>query len=48
MWDLLQNETDYDAVIKAITEKYDIDSKTAKTDFDAFLSKARSAGIIDE
>lgn len=48
VWDLLQNETDYDTVIKAITEKYDIDTKTAQDDFDAFLFKVRNAGILDE
>ena len=48
VWNLLQNETDYNTVIKAITEKYDIDTKTAQEDFDAFLVKVRNAGILDE
>ena len=48
VWDLLQNETDYSTVINAITEKYGIDTTTAQEDFDAFLYKVRSAGILDE
>ncbi|MBQ8538567.1 MAG: PqqD family protein [Ruminococcus sp.] len=48
VWNLLQNEMSYDDVIKKITQKYDIDSKTAQDDFDSFLSKVRNAGILDE
>lgn len=48
VWNLLQSDTDYDTVINKITEHYNIDEKTAKTDFDNFLEKTRKAGIIDE
>lgn len=48
VWNLLQNDIDYNTVIAKITEHYDIDEKTAKADFDIFLEKVRKAGIIDE
>ena len=48
VWELLKNDTSYDEVITAITNKYGIDNNTAKADFDAFLSKVRDAGILDE
>lgn len=48
VWNLLQNDIDYNTVIAKITEHYDIDEKTAKADFDIFLEKVRKAGIVDE
>lgn len=48
VWNLLQNDIDYNTVIAKITEHYNIDEKTAKADFDIFLEKVRKAGIIDE
>lgn len=48
VWSLLQNDVSYDDVLKAITEKYDVDEETSKADFDLFLSKIRNAGILDE
>lgn len=48
VWNLLQNDIDYNTVIAKITEHYNIDEKTAKADFDIFLEKVRKAGIVDE
>ncbi|MEE0859590.1 MAG: PqqD family protein [Acutalibacteraceae bacterium] len=48
VWNLLQNDIDYNTVIAKITEHYDIDEKIAKADFDIFLEKVRKAGIVDE
>lgn len=48
VWQLLENDITYDEVIGKLTEKYDIDAKTASADFDEFLEKTRKAGLIDE
>lgn len=40
VWELLKTETEYDAVISKLVEKYDVDETEAKTDFNAFLKKA--------
>lgn len=48
VWELLQNDTNYENVINALTEHYDINEKTAKKDFENFLELTRNAGLIDE
>ena len=48
VWELLQNEISYDEVVKVVTEKYEITTAQAKTEFDEFLNKLRKAGILDE
>lgn len=48
VFNLLQNEVSYNDVIDKLTEKYDIDQATAKDDFDAFLTKVREVGMLDE
>lgn len=49
VWNLLcSNDMTYDEVITAVTEKYDVDTKTAQVDFDLFLHKVKEAGILYE
>lgn len=48
LWSLLENDTDEQALVSALLEKYDIDENTAKRDITAFLEKVRSAGILEE
>ena len=47
LWSLLENETTPEELVCAMIDKYDIDEETARKDIEAFLVKARSAGIIE-
>ena len=47
LWSLLEKEATEAELVDALLDKYDIDEATAKRDVDAFLFKARSAGIIE-
>lgn len=48
VWNLLQNDVDYDFVINRLCDTYDVDEKTARTDFDEFLTIVRKAGLLNE
>lgn len=48
VWNLLQNDVDYDFVIKRLCDTYEVDEKTARTDFDEFLTTVRKAGLLNE
>ena len=48
VWNLLQNDVDYDFVIKSLCDTYEIDETTAKADFDEFLRTVRKAGLLNE
>ena len=48
IFEQLQKGIAYEELLKSIVENYDIDEATAKTDLDAFLQKAKQAGILDE
>ncbi len=47
LWSYLEKGTTEEELVAALVEKYEIDDTTAKRDVDAFLLKARSAGIIE-
>ena len=47
LWSYLEKGTTEEELVAALVEKYEIDEVTAKRDVDAFLLKARSAGIIE-
>ena len=47
LWTLLQNDVTEQELMCAMLEKYDIDEATAKRDVEAFVNKARSAGILE-
>lgn len=48
LWELLKSDTTSDAILKEITDRYDVTVERAKADIDAFVSKLRNAGILDE
>lgn len=48
LWKQLEKGTTYDALLKSITDTYDVDEQTARTDLDAFLKTADDAGLIYE
>lgn len=47
LWKLLQEGKDTGELLAAITEEYEIDEETAKTDIDAFLDKLKEQGIVE-
>ncbi|MBQ9162892.1 MAG: PqqD family protein [Clostridia bacterium] len=48
LWDLLAEPTDVDAMVAAMTQKYDIDADAARRDVEGFVEVLRSKGIIEE
>ena len=48
IFEQLQKGIEYKDLLNSIVKNYDIDENTAKTDLDAFLQKAKQAGILDE
>lgn len=48
LWNILsENDVSRDELVKAITDKYDIDADTAMRDVVMFEEKLRGAGIIE-
>ena len=48
VWNILQDESEYSAIISAIVENYEVDESAAKGDLDKFLQICRENGILDE
>ena len=48
IWTCLENDTDTDAIVKAIISEYDVDEATAKSAVEAFVDKLRNHGFIEE
>jgi len=48
VWERLQTDTDRETLIAALTERFDVEETVAAADVDAFLTKARGAGLLDE
>ena len=47
LWDLLEKDRTQDELVAALLEKYDIDEQIAKRDVNAFIEKAKGAGILE-
>ena len=48
LWKLLESDTDENAMLAAMLDKYDIDEDTAKRDITAFISSVKGAGLIND
>ena len=48
LWELLEKEITYDALVAAMTEKYSISEELASRDLDAFLESLRAFGALAE
>lgn len=48
LWHCLENETDREAVVSALTDKYDVDDATAGKSVDDFVSMLKKNGFLDE
>lgn len=47
LWRLLEQGADRDALVRAVTEEYEVDAAQAAEDVDAFVEKLRQAGCIE-
>ena len=47
LWSLLENDISVEELTAAMLEKYDVDEVKAKQDVEAFVAKAKNAGIIE-
>ncbi len=48
LWQLLENDTTEDAIVKAMLEQYDVDEATAKADVTNFVAQLKDADLIEE
>ena len=47
LWRLLQQETDEDALVRALMEQYEVDQATARADVAEFVDSVREAGALE-
>lgn len=48
LWDLLQQETDFEALVSALLKEYDVDAETAHRDTAAFIEVLRENKILED
>lgn len=48
LWSKLLRETTPDHLIEELLKEYDVEASVAEKDVEAFLSKLRGAGLLDE
>ena len=48
IWNMLENETTSEEILKKILAEYDVSEDRARTDIDGFISKLRENGCIEE
>ena len=46
LWELLKNDTDAEALTKALVEKYNIDEETAKNAVNGFVESLRKEDLL--
>ena len=48
LWNLLTENQEYENLVGALCEKYDVDFATAQCDVDEFVNQLKSAGLLDD
>ena len=48
IWQCLQTETDLSAIVKAVTDAFDVSAQEAETDILEFLDQLRAAQLLEE
>ena len=48
IWQCLQTETDLSAIVKAVTDAFDVSAQEAETDILEFLGQLRAAQLLEE
>lgn len=47
LWQLLENETTVDDVVKSLLEQYEVDEATAKADVEKFVAELKAADLLE-
>lgn len=47
LWNVLENETSTEELVKAILSEFDVDEKTAQNDVDAFVQKLKGLDFLE-
>jgi len=48
IWECLEQETDVECIVTALTERYAVSAEEARTDVQEFLDKLRLAQLLEE
>lgn len=48
LWHLLEAGAEKEELVKSLTKEYDVSAETAAKDVDAFLTKLRETGLIEQ
>lgn len=48
IWNCLEQDTDLDSIVAAVTEKFDVSEQTARTDIMTFLQQLRQTDLLTE
>lgn len=48
IYNLLENEIDYDNLIKSLYDRFDVDINVLKEDVDQFINSLREKGLLDD
>lgn len=47
LWQLMENETTEEAVLKSFLGRYEVDEATAKRDIESFINELRGANLFE-
>lgn len=47
LWNVLENETSTEELVKVILSEFDVDEKTAQNDVDAFVQKLKGLDFLE-
>lgn len=47
LWNVLENETSTEELVKAILSEFDVDEKTAQNDVDVFVQKLKGLDFLE-
>ncbi|MGD8895720.1 MAG: PqqD family protein [Acidobacteriota bacterium] len=47
IWELLDGVRTFDAVLAALTERYEVDAEVARTDLGVFIDRMLEAGLVE-
>lgn len=48
IWELLEQEQTVESLVKALTDRYEVDAAKAREDVEAFVERLKSAGAVTE
>lgn len=48
LWQKMESDCEFDDLVKAFLDEYEVDEETAKKDIEAFIGHLREMGCLDE